>query len=218
MAIASTLSLDELRAYSLGTIGLAKHGLGDPAAFDDLEASYELALAAKSPIASHAANNLAVMRWNDGDVESWRELISDSRRLAERFGDMNAFRWAGAELIGEDYFSGVWDEALSAADQFIADCEAGRPHYLESMARAARSGIRLARGDSTGALDDVDRMLAHGREAKDPQSLVPALKVGSRAYAELGRVEDARLLAESCSPWTSGATQRLSITTTRSGL
>ena len=38
-------------------------------------------------------------------------------------------------------------------------------------------------------------MLAHGREAKDIQSLVPALKNASRAYAQLGRVEDARRLA-----------------------
>ena len=150
MAIAEALSLDELRAHSLGTIGLAKERLGDPTCIDDLEASYELALAVNSPIASHAANNLGVVRWNQGDVESWRALISDSRRLAERFGDTTSIRWGDGQLIIEEYSSGLWDEALSGADQFIADCEAGRPHYLESLARAARSAIRLARGDPAG--------------------------------------------------------------------
>ncbi len=76
--------------------------------------------------------------------------------------------------------SGRWDEALAGADDFIAECEAGTPHYMESSARNVRAEIRVAQGDLTGALDDVDRSLLLAREAKDPQILIPSLKGAAR--------------------------------------
>ena len=99
LAMADALSLDELRSHALGTIGLTKDRLGDPTAIRDLERSLELALAANSPVASQAANNLGVTSWNHGDVNRWRELIPESHRLAERVGDVQAARWAQANLI-----------------------------------------------------------------------------------------------------------------------
>jgi tetratricopeptide (TPR) repeat protein len=55
--------------------------------------------------------------------------------------------------------------------------------------------VRLARGDTDGALNDIRVMLELAREVKDPQSLHPALSGGARIYANAGRIEEARALA-----------------------
>jgi tetratricopeptide (TPR) repeat protein len=193
--MADALSLDEIRSHALGTIGLTKNRLGDPTAIRDLERSLELALAANSPLASQAANNLGVTSWNNGNVERYRELIPESLRLAQRVGDAQGTRWAQTGVFLEDYMSGRWDRALAGADEFIAICEAGEPHYMESSAREVRAEIRAAQGDPTGALDDADRSLLRAREAKDPQNLIPALKAAARVYTSVGRLDEARRLA-----------------------
>jgi class 3 adenylate cyclase/predicted ATPase len=195
LAMADALSLDEIRSHALGTIGLTKNRLGDPTAIRDLERSLELALAANSPLASQAANNLGVTSWNNGNVERYRELIPESLRLAQRVGDAQGTRWAQTGVFLEDYMSGRWDRALAGADEFIAICEAGEPHYMESSAREVRAEIRAAQGDPTGALDDADRSLLRAREAKDPQNLIPALKAAARVYTSVGRLDEARRLA-----------------------
>jgi tetratricopeptide (TPR) repeat protein len=200
LQMAETLSLDELRSHALGTIGLAKARLGDPTAIRDLEQSLELALAANSPVASQAANNLGVVSWNHGDVERWREFIPESYRLAQRIGDVQATRWAQTGLFLEEFMRGHWDRALAGADEFIAVCDAGQPHYMESSARNVRAEIRVARGDAVGALDDVSRSLTLARDAMDPQNLIPSLKGAARVYASLGRLDDARRLAAELLP------------------
>jgi class 3 adenylate cyclase/tetratricopeptide (TPR) repeat protein len=200
LAMADALSLDELRSHSLGTIGLVKNRAGDPTAIRDLERSLELALEANSPLASQAANNLGVVSWNNGNVERWRELIPESHRLAQRVGDVQGTRWAQTGLFLEDFMSGRWEQALASADEFIAMCEAGKPHYMESSARETRAEIRIALGDLRGALEDADRSLLFAREAKDPQNLVPSLKGAARIYASLGRLDEARRLADELLP------------------
>jgi tetratricopeptide (TPR) repeat protein len=151
-------------------------------------------------LASGAANNLGVVSWNSGDVERGRELIPESLRLAQRIGDVQGTRWAQTGLILEDFMSDRWDQALAGADEFIDMCEAGKPHYMEPSAREVRAEIRVARGDTRGALDDVDRSLLLAREAKDPQNLIPALKAAARVYASLGRLDEARQLAAEMLP------------------
>jgi class 3 adenylate cyclase/tetratricopeptide (TPR) repeat protein len=195
LAMATALSLDEVKSQALGTIGLAKDRLGDPSALRDLETSFEIAQAANSPVASQAANNLAVISWNHGDVARWRNLVPESFRLAKRAGDVQALRWAQSNIVIEAFLSGQWDEACAGADEFIAACESGEPHYMESAMRNTRSEIRLARGNSAGALEDTARALSLGRKARDPQNLVPALKVASRVHTSLARYDEGRRFA-----------------------
>jgi class 3 adenylate cyclase/tetratricopeptide (TPR) repeat protein len=195
LAMATALSLDEVRSQAMGTIGLSKDRLGDPSALRDLETSLEIARAANSPVASQAANNLAVISWNHGEVVRWRKLVPESRRLAERAGDVQAMRWAQSNIVIEAFLSGDWDDACAGADEFIASCESGEPHYMESAMRNTRSEIRLARGDSAGALEDTTRALSLGRKARDPQNLVPALKVASRVHTWLERYDEGRRFA-----------------------
>ena len=195
LAMADALSLDELRSHSLGTIGLTKERFGDPTAIRDLERSLELALAANSPVASQAANNLGGVSWNHGDVERWRELILESHRLAERVGDVQGVRWAQANIMSEDFLSGRWEKALQVPTSSSPSARLGGRTTWSRRTRNIRAEIRLARGDATGALEDVDRSLLLAREAKDPQSLVPSLKIAARVYASLGRIDVARGLA-----------------------
>lgn len=196
LAMAEALSLDELRAHALSTIGMAKARLDDPTGIRDLELSVEIALAANSPVAAAMASNLGVAYWEQGDTKRYRELVSESRRLAERFGDTTVLRLARSHEIQEQFLTGGWAAALTGADEFIAECEAGSPHFAESLVRRNRGSLRLARGESSGAFDDFERSLALGREARDPVRLMQALKDSSWAHAALGRLEDARQLAE----------------------
>ena len=81
---------------------------------------------------------------------------------------------------------GRWDEALERRDMFIAECEAGSPHYLESRMREARARLRAARGDVEGALADERRAVTAARSANDPQQVLPTLGRVSLAFETPG--------------------------------
>jgi hypothetical protein len=98
-------------------------------------------------------------------------------------------------LAGEDFYRGEWQEALGTADAFVAECEAGSPHYLESTVRCDRALMRLARGDFVGAAEDALRAEELAGERKDPQQVLPALGVRLRLESELGRLQNAAALA-----------------------
>ncbi len=74
-------------------------------------------------------------------------------------------------MVDHRYRRGEWDEALRAADEFIAEIEAGSPHYSSFQVYAVRAEMRSARGDSAGAIRDAERALAAGRALDDPQAL-----------------------------------------------
>lgn len=81
-------------------------------------------------------------------------------------------------------------------DEFIASVEAGSPHYLEGQVRATRARMRLAKGDSAGAIRDVESGLPAGRAAKDPQMLYTALAVGTHVFLLTGKEAEATALAD----------------------
>ena len=80
-------------------------------------------------------------------------------------------RWFKGVLVDHRYRRGEWDEALRAADEFIAEIEAGSPHYSSFQVYAVRAEMRSAKGDSAGAIRDAERALAAGRALDDPQAL-----------------------------------------------
>jgi predicted Zn-dependent protease len=82
--------------------------------------------------------------------------------------------------MNELYWRGRWDEALLLANQFVEQAEGGLPHHREVDARLTRARIRLARGDSAGALEDSARALAFAQRVRDPQTLFPALAFNAR--------------------------------------
>jgi class 3 adenylate cyclase/tetratricopeptide (TPR) repeat protein len=196
LAVAQRLGLDEIRAHSLSTIGTAKNLLGDPTGRAELEKALEIALAVHSPQAGTIYNNLAVADFFELDLRRTATLFDEGLRVAEQFGDGINARWLRGQQPRMRFYLGRWDEALEGSDAFIAECEAGSPHYLETAARETRGLIRLARGDREGALADVRRALALAREAKDPQALMPMLSVNVLALEDLDEHDQVVELAE----------------------
>ena len=195
LAMAEALELDELHAHALTTIGLSKGYLGDPTGARDVERALELALAAHSPLAGTIANNVAVNAMFNLDLQRAGGLFDEARGIAERFGDASGARWLRAQQTGMAYTFGHWDEALRMADEFIAVCEAGSPHYLESDARCYRGRIKEGRNDVEGALADYRQGVALARETQDPQVLLPQLGAGAMAFETHGFPDEARGLA-----------------------
>jgi class 3 adenylate cyclase/tetratricopeptide (TPR) repeat protein len=194
LAMADRLGLDELRAHALITIGTAKSYMGDEDGEKDLQNALEIGLAANSPTAATALNNLGVLA-SATDLRREYALVQESRQLGERMGDRETMRFADGNLIWCKWALGWWDEALEGANEFIAVCESGSPHYLESFVRDTRAAIRLARGDVEAALDDLGRARELARQAKDPQAQLPSLGASARAYILLGRIDEARAFA-----------------------
>jgi tetratricopeptide (TPR) repeat protein len=116
-------------------------------------------------------------------------------RIAERLGDASGARWLRAQVGQCALVLGRWDESLQVMDEFIRECEAGSPHYMEGTARRERGRIREARGDLAGALADYEAALSLARAVNDPQELLPNLAAVAGAFESRGRVDEARALA-----------------------
>jgi tetratricopeptide (TPR) repeat protein len=190
--MAEELGITDLIPHLLVNIGGARTGRGDAAGIEDLERALELALAANDPEAARVYNNLASRHSDLGDLARATELWLEGKRVAERFGNTMVRRFIEGQLFWRDYEDGRWDESLRAADAFIAECEAGSPHYLESTAHWCRAAILLGRGHDAAALAATERALELARALGDPQTVLPTLAVAVRVNAELGRDGAAR--------------------------
>jgi tetratricopeptide (TPR) repeat protein len=105
-------------------------------------------------------------------------------------------RWLRAEKLIDEYLTGWWDEALPRLDEFLAEAEAGRAHYMDAGGYIARANIRLARGDEAGALADSERALELGREAQDPQAVNPPLAYRAHVLLAVGRQDEAAAVTD----------------------
>ena len=194
LGLAETLSLDELRAHALTTIGSTKSAIDRSTGFDELEQALAIAREANSPVAGTTLNNLAVLMIWTGDFTRADEYYLEAQAVAERFGDGDTVRFTRGNRIFAQWILGHWDEALEDANAFIAEC-ASSPHYIEGLARITRAEIGFARGETNAALEDMKASLAQAREIHNPQRLLPALAEAARMRAILGQTEEARRLA-----------------------
>jgi tetratricopeptide (TPR) repeat protein len=188
LAMARDLGLEELQAFALTSLGTARITRAEMGGFDDLEEGIAIAERAHSPWhLTRGQVNLGVCYFLVGDVR--RALAVHERNLeaARRFGIEGAIRWNLAEVAFDSCLVGRWDASLEIHDAEIARIEGGAPHYLETQHRQSRSRIRLGRGDVAGALEDAERAVATGREAGDPQALLPCLAERARALLASGR-------------------------------
>ncbi len=195
LALADELGIDEPRILALNALGTARVNAGDEGGIADLELAVEHGLALNSPEAARALNNLASMVYYAGEVERGKKLYERAEEVSERLGNATVGRYIRGAKNWFAFDAGDWDEALAGCDAFIAECEAGSPHYLEAGAHGVRARILLARGDTDGAVEAATRGLALAREAKDPQALRPALSVQLHVQLELGNVLEARATA-----------------------
>ncbi len=195
LEMAEALEVEELQAHALATVGLAKVYLGDPTGAQDEVRALEIAVAANSPVAGSIANNVAVQAVFSFAFRRAAELYEEGLRIAERLGDASGTRWLRAQVGQAALILGRWDEALQKHDEFIRECEAGSPHYMEGTARRERARIREARGDLAGALADYEAALSLARTVNDPQELLPNLAAVASAFETRGREDEARAIA-----------------------
>jgi class 3 adenylate cyclase/tetratricopeptide (TPR) repeat protein len=190
LGMAKELGLGELRAHALASIGLARTRSGDAGGLADLEESVALAVSANSIESVRGYANLGNALIEQGNLAPAFELHEKGRIAAARFGDADRIRWFDEERIYELYWRGLWVEAAELADEAVAGAVGGRPTTLEEDARLVRSRIRLARGDSDGAVSDSLRTVELGRRAGYPEMIVPALALQARVTAAAGKTAD----------------------------
>jgi len=195
LAMAEALGNDEIRAQALTTIGSSKTYLGDREGVADMERALEIAVGIRSPQAGTILNNLAVRAFFELDMRRATELVDEGLRVAELYGSAPDARWLRGQQVSFTYMLGRWDEALEGMERFIAECEAGSPHYIYYRMLGERGEIREARGDVEGALPDFRASLAVAREAGDPQALLPRLGSAVLAFETHGLPHEARPLA-----------------------
>src|SRR5439155_3558787 len=133
--------------------------------------------------------------WVLGDRRRSSSAEEEGLKAARRFGGRGIARALRANVMENEFIAGNWDEALRLADEFIAETEAGSPHYFEGTPRYIRGAIRLARGDTEGALADAARGLEVAREAGG-SVYCPSLAFYAEALLAGGQVEQARAAAE----------------------
>ena len=191
MEIADELELDELRAHTLNTVGVARATKGDRDGLADLERSIEIAVGASSSESIRGYFNLGSMEANFGDLRRAAELHASARALAERYGDAAWTEWLDAERVYQFYWRGAWDEALELAEILLERARSGASGRLVLDGSLVRGWIALARGDLDAAVVDADRAYEFSRIADDPQNLYPALAFRARALLAVGRRDEA---------------------------
>jgi class 3 adenylate cyclase/tetratricopeptide (TPR) repeat protein len=191
LALADQFDLDEVRVHALATIGMSKGSNGDVSGIADLEKALAIAVERNLYPASSIANNLGVELLYGLELARAAAYFREAARLSQRIGDAGGERWARAQNVFDPYLFGDWDEAVRNADGFIAECEAGSPHYLETHVRTNRARIRFARGEVDGALTDHRRAIEVARGASDPQVMIPVLSRAAVTFEELGLLDEA---------------------------
>jgi tetratricopeptide (TPR) repeat protein len=192
LEIAEQVGAEDIRAQTLNSVGTARVDLGDLGGFDDIQRSIEVGEANNLPFhVSRGYVNLGVSSFLVGDVRRALEAHQRGFETVTRYGIESGIIWTKAEVGLDLFMLGRWDEALDILDAEIARMEAGAPHYLELQHRLTRAKIRLGQGDPDGALADAERGVEVGRNAQDPQALLPTLAERARILLHLGRHQEA---------------------------
>jgi class 3 adenylate cyclase len=196
LAMAEELGLDEISGAALINIGTAR-AFGQERGLEEIARGVDIARAANAPFEfCRGTGNLAARLWALGDLAGALEKWVTAERESQQYGQTGFARWFHAVLIGPEYETGAWDAAAARADGFLAEVEAGSPHYLASQGYRFRAAIKLARGDDEGAIHDIELSLDAAHRAKDPQALYPACAEAGHIYMELGDPGRARGPAE----------------------
>ena len=195
LEIATGLELDEIRVHALNTIGTARVERNELEGLEDVERSLTLARGINSPESARGYLNLSVLTAMSGDLARSFAVQTEGLREAERLGVDGWHRFLRGHSAQYAYWNGRWDDALACAEEFLAETEAGSPHYEENQNRNVRALVRLACGDVAGALDDTARSVLRARDVKDAQNLCPTLAVRAFVLLSTGEPAAARELA-----------------------
>jgi class 3 adenylate cyclase/tetratricopeptide (TPR) repeat protein len=195
--MAEALGLDDLRSTALNNIGVSRSAMGDREGLRELQASIDLAAEINAPWdEARGYLNLASIVGLLGDLRQGQVLHERADEICRRYGLGSGLRFLRGERVGDLFDAGEWEEGLRTADEFLAEVEAGSPHYMEGTCRLVRAYIRLARGHVDGALADGVRAVEVAHEAKDPQILQPTLGDYARLLLMAGRAGQAEAVTD----------------------
>ena len=184
LEIAERLGLREIQAEALQFVGLTRLDAGETEGIQDNEKALAVAVELNSPVSLSCYGNLADFRRYLGSLEDSARLHLAGERAAERFGIPVQVRRFRAEQAIDLYYDGRWDQALEHLEEYLDAVQTGSPHRGVGEAWLNRGHIRLARGDSQGALTDARAALAFARETGEPWDLFPALAFHARAVGD----------------------------------
>jgi class 3 adenylate cyclase/tetratricopeptide (TPR) repeat protein len=193
LRLAEELGLDDISTRALNNVGAARVAAGDPGGLGDLEQS--IGLADKMNSAAdliRGYNNLGTMKVLLGRLEEARADMLEAHRIADHYGHRAFTYWAeGGPLLARPYQRGAWDEVLVQTDAFLASLGGGT-HYQAASSHVFRGLVRVARGDSAGAVADADMALELARPVGDPQVTCTGLAVCSFIFMSAGEEARAR--------------------------
>jgi tetratricopeptide (TPR) repeat protein len=196
LPLVARLGLEVLRGRLLNIIGTSRVFDGDPDGVENLEQSLEVAVASNSAEQIHSAyENLFSAQMQTGRLQEAAATFEAMSLSVARRGAAHERRWLKVDGVRQGFATGDWDKATRLADEFLAEVDAGSPHYLEAPCRAIRSAIALARGDLAAAISASEKALAAGRRAQDIQVLAPALWAGASVLLAQADRNPARDLA-----------------------
>jgi tetratricopeptide (TPR) repeat protein len=121
-----------------------------------------------------------------GRLPQATEAFAETRRLAEHFGLTGFLRFLdGGPTVAYHFNLGRWDEAIEAADGFLASLGSGS-HYQESSVHVYRALILIGRGDPVRAQSDANRAVEFARRVQDPQILETSLTMAAVVFLSAG--------------------------------
>jgi class 3 adenylate cyclase/tetratricopeptide (TPR) repeat protein len=194
LAFADECGDDRLAMGALGTIGLARVHLGDPAGIDDLEEAVVRGerVGAVAEV-STTLNNLANCLWEVGRLDDATVRFEQAREISERYGLTAGISWNDGERVYDRERRGDLDGVLAAAASFLGRPDAATSYQTRPV-RISRARALLARGQVDEALEDAERALASFREGYDAQIATDTLTAVSRCVRAAGRHDEANVL------------------------
>lgn len=196
------LGIEHLVPDPAGTVATARGLTSDlDRGIRELEAVIERATRLGSPEAVRSCNNLAILLWHAGDLERVEQITLEGMRLAKQLGHRMHFLDGHLWWLG--FQRGRWDDALAAADAFLAQSSAGAVRYSEGTALRVRARIYLAR-ELPAAEEEAQKQVELARVIGDPQSLLPALSTAAYVDSKLGRAAEAKAAIGEMLPFLAG--------------
>jgi class 3 adenylate cyclase len=184
LELAEQLGWQEGVCGALGQLGVDRVASGERGGFDDLARGIELAGSVGAlSVQSRLYNTLSVAHQLSGELAAAYEARREGAELGARLGLDATVRWFEAPLTDHRYRAGEWEQASTAADEYLAVVESGSPHYGAWQVYGIRAELRLARDDLDGAVADAERALELARAADDAQSVPYVVALAAHVFA-----------------------------------
>jgi len=187
VVLARELGLPE-PAMALGFRGLARMELGDRGSIDDMDRAQAAAKA------QGLADRLSLIQYNHAvmleDLRGARaalEATAQGLDVARRRGDQTMALSFRAALVGRQYLTGDWDEALAGVEALETALRQAEDNWSLFIMQVRRVVMLAARGEPQEANRFVGWLLEHGAASETPGVSAGALAAAIIVDSELGQ-------------------------------